>query len=139
LHPDEDSKLPYTPLPRSLTEDIGEDPARWLEGPLDPFPRIRGLRTIKRVRGWQAAERLLANRQDRDPRERIMAALDEREAYLESIDEEPAQREIRDDRDVTWYRGDVTFDEVDRSGALESLQRPQSRAVATDGGEDREE
>jgi len=139
LHPDEDSKLPYTPLPRSLTEDIGEDPARWLDGPLAPLPRIRGLRSIKRVRGWQAAERLLASRQDRDPRERIMAALDEREAYLESIDEEPAQREIRDDRDVTWYRGDVPFDEVDRSGALESLQRPQSRAVATDGGEDREE
>lgn len=139
MHPDEDSKLPYTPLPRSLTEDIGEDPARWLDGPLAPLPRIRGLRSIKRVRGWQAAERLLASRQDRDPRERIMAALDEREAYLESIDEEPAQREIRDDRDVTWYRGDVPFDEVDRSGALESLQRPQSRAVATDGGEDREE
>jgi len=83
MHPDEDSKLPYTPLPRSLTEDIGEDPARWLDGPLAPLPRIRGLRTIKRVRGWQAAERLLASRQDRDPRERIMAALDEREAYLD--------------------------------------------------------
>jgi hypothetical protein len=113
----------------ALAQSIGEDPARWLEGPLDPHPRIRGLSSIKRVRGWIAAERKLARIRNRDPREAIITALEQRESYLE--DYEPDADYERDVPEKTVLLEGEPYDQVDRGGALENLQQ----RVATDGGE----
>lgn len=135
--PSEDRQLSWTPLPRSLTDDIGEDPARWLDGPLDPIPRIRGLQTIKRVRGWIAAERLIAKRRDRQQRESILDALGQRESYLERIGEEPAVRDGREIPEKQFFLGDRPWEEVDRSDSLAQLRGRQDPPVAADGGEQR--
>ena len=66
-----------------LAEKIGEDPGRYLDGPLPPLPRIRGLRTIHRVRAFSGAERRIASIRGREPRSDIMDALERRERYLE--------------------------------------------------------
>lgn len=113
----------------ALAESIGEDPGRWLDGALDPFPRIRGLSSIKKVRGWIAAERKIARIRNRKPREDVIDALEQREAYLENFDPDPDFE--RDVPEKTVLLKGEPYDEVDRRGALDHLQQ----RVTTDGGE----
>jgi hypothetical protein len=126
--PDERSGPDYIQLD-ALAESIGEDPARWLEGPLDPHPRIRGFGSVKRVRGWIAAERKFARIRNRDPREGIIDALKQREVYLNNHEPDPDFE--RDVPEKTVLLKGEPYDEVDRAGALERVQQ----RVATDGGE----
>jgi hypothetical protein len=90
----------------SLKEDIGEDPARYLDHDLiergsratsttlQPLvrARIRGIDEIGVVRAWIAVERRL----DRGPRESVIELLEERLAYLQ----EYGEREDRVDLDA---------------------------------------
>lgn len=133
-----------------LKDDIGEDPARFLDRPIfdggsgTSSPglfiraRIRGIDRIAVVRAWLAVERRL----DRGPRDRIIELLEEREQRLEEIGERPDRLQERDGRelpDTQWYLVDedgerTPWAEVDRRAAGESLAAT-DRAVATDGGE----
>jgi len=99
-----------------LREDLGEDPARYLDVPMfidgnrEPplftaFARIRGIDRLEVANAWLAVERRL----DRGPRDPVVEALEERIAYLEEAGERPGtvpteegperyrRREIRDD------------------------------------------
>lgn len=117
-----------------LIEDLGEDPGRFLDGSLDPIPRIRGLETVAEVRAWIGAERRIANIRNRRPREAVMAALQQRETFLEDYVPEPRDLDASPEKRVLYHTGDgevVPYDEVDRSGALERI----GTAIATDGGE----
>ncbi|MHB9286768.1 hypothetical protein ACKVMT_06980 [Halobacteriales archaeon Cl-PHB] len=67
----------------ALADAIGEDPGRFLDGPLPAKPRIQGLRTLEKVRAWRAAERKIARIRNRSPDEDILAELAERQEYLE--------------------------------------------------------
>lgn len=120
-----------------LAESIGEDPGQWLDGSLDPRPRIRGLSTIKAVRGWRAAERKIARIRNRDPNQAVLEALDEREAYLEEIDEDPGRREIGifPEKEVTINGVPADEYEANRGDAIAKAKRRREEAV-TDGGHD---
>ena len=84
-----------TPDPSSeLSDEYSENPARFLQEPIQidvgdgttgelMFARIRGIETIALVRYWVAMERRLASIKGRDPRERVLQALAQRERYLE--------------------------------------------------------
>ncbi|WP_424001216.1 hypothetical protein ACOZ4I_15765 [Haloarcula salina] len=80
-----------------LRDQIGEDPARWLDWDLLShadrremvFDLIDGMDSLQRVRAWRAVERRLAARDDRDPRAKIMQRLDQREEWLELHGERP--------------------------------------------------
>lgn len=87
-----------------LKDEIGEDPAKWLDRQLVRPPEpgttppkafvwslIDGIDSIERCRAWKAVERSLATRDDREPRQAILERLDEREQELREIGE-------RDDR-----------------------------------------
>lgn len=81
-----------------LAEDIGEDPARYLDvDRIDDLElaraRIRGVDFLATLRAWRAVERNLSERDvvSEHHRQRVMEWLDEREAELEEIGE-------RDDR-----------------------------------------
>jgi len=92
-----------TPDPSpELSAEHGENPARFLQEPIQidvgdgttgelMFARIRGIETIALVRYWVAMERRLASIEGRDPRERVLQALAQRERYLEEHDEGLAQ------------------------------------------------
>lgn len=92
-----------TPNPSpELSAEHGENPARFLvedvridhgdgtSGEL-LFARIRGIETVALVRYWAAMERRLASMNDRDPRERVIQALAQRERHLEEYGEGLAQ------------------------------------------------
>lgn len=133
-----------------LKDDIGEDPARFLDRPLfngaegmtSPgwfiAQRIGGIDKIAVCRAWKAVERRL----ERGPRDRVIKLLEEREQRLEEIGERPDRLQERDGRDLPekqWFQVDedgerTPWNEVDRHAAGESLTS-RSRAVATDGGE----
>src|SRR6056297_1411750 len=93
----------HTPDPSpELSDEHGENPARFLQediaidsGDGTPgelmFARIRGIETIALVRYWVAMERRLAAMEDRNPRDRVIRALAERERQLEEHGEELAQ------------------------------------------------
>ena len=81
------------PSPENAAEH-GENPARFLieEITVDNgdgttgelmLARIRGLETIALCRFWLGVERYLAAQEDREPRDRVVDALEEREEYLE--------------------------------------------------------
>jgi hypothetical protein len=130
--PDEFSGPDWIRLDR-LVDDLGEDPGRYLDGPLDPLPRIRGLDSIPTVRAWIGAERRIASIRNRKPREDIIEALNRRETYLEGY-----QRSYRQGRHfektVLYQKRDgevVPYDEIDRTTVLEQPKR----SIATDGGE----
>ncbi|GGK64504.1 hypothetical protein [Haloarcula sebkhae] len=88
-----------------LEEDIGEDPARWLDQDLLSHPDRRklvfslidGIDSIERVRAWRSIERKLANNRFAEkarnplekPRAKIMQRLDQREEWLELHGERP--------------------------------------------------
>lgn len=89
----------------ALVEDIGEDPARWLDWDLLADTAraeivrtlIDGIDTVERLRAWRAVERKLANDDENDgarnpledPRGRIMQRLDQREEWLKLNGERP--------------------------------------------------
>ncbi|MEZ3163267.1 hypothetical protein ABNG03_00155 [Halorubrum sp. RMP-47] len=85
----------HTPDPSlELSAEHGENPARFLDVEIHVdsgsgtsgelmFARIRGIQTIALVRYWVAMERRLASIRDRDPRERVLQALAQRERYLD--------------------------------------------------------
>ena len=88
-----------------LVEEIGEDPARWLDWDLLADSQrasivrtlIDGIDSIQRVRAWKAVEYRLANDDKNDgarnpldePRAAIMQRLDQREEWLELNGERP--------------------------------------------------
>jgi len=88
-----------------LADDIGEDPARWLDQDLLSHPARRklvfslidGIDSIERIRAWRGVEKKLANdrfaEQARNPlskpRAKIMQRLDQREEWLELHGERP--------------------------------------------------
>ena len=89
------------PSPENTAEH-GENPARFLVEELTVddgdgttgelmLARIRGLETIARCRFWLGVERNLAAQADRDPRDRVVDALEEREETLRKRGEGVAQ------------------------------------------------
>ncbi|WP_049906597.1 hypothetical protein [Halorubrum tebenquichense] len=81
------------PFPEPAQE-YGENPARFLieELTVDDgdgttgellLARIRGLETIELCGFWLAVERALANKEGREPRDRVERAIRERKAHLE--------------------------------------------------------
>jgi hypothetical protein len=128
--PGEGAGGPYYIRIDALVEQLGEDIFRFLDGPLDPLPRIRGLETVAECCAWKAGEyRIQRYIRNEEPRERIIAALEQREAYLESYEPDPDFE--RDVPEKTVLLQGEPYDEVDRGGALENLR---SKPVATDGG-----
>jgi hypothetical protein len=81
----------------TLKDQIGEDPARWLDWDFLAdagrkslvMSLINGMDTLQRLRAWRAVERRLAARDDREPRAAIMQRLDQREEWLELHGERP--------------------------------------------------
>lgn len=92
----------------SLRDQIGEDPARYLDRD-DLYIakiRIRGIDFIEVVRAWKAVERRI----DRGPREEVMQLLEERESFLQEHGERderaaPADRDVRP-KEVFWIDED---------------------------------
>jgi len=86
----------HTPDPSpELSDEHGENPARFLQEDIAidtgdgtsgelMFARIRGIETVALVRYWVAMERRLASIEDRDPRDRVLHALAERERQLDA-------------------------------------------------------
>ncbi|RLM33501.1 MULTISPECIES: hypothetical protein [unclassified Haloarcula] len=88
-----------------LVEDIGEDPARWLDQDLLSHPDRRklvfslidGIDSIERIRAWRGTERKLASDRVAEkarnplekPRAKIMQRLEQREKWLELHGERP--------------------------------------------------
>ncbi len=107
-HNEQAAEIP-NPMPES-TDKHGENPARYLVERIEPdngdgtegdllFARIRGLETIAKCRFWLGVERWLASQEDRDPRDAVVDALEEREAHLEEHGEGLASAGIhRDER-----------------------------------------
>lgn len=126
-----------------LREDLGEDPARFLDRPLfgsNPQTsgegvfiraRIRGIDEIAVVRAWTAIERRL----ERGPREKVLDLLDEREAELAEIGERPDRCESadRDRPSKEWY----FVDDGERIPwpEHEQARRSGTERLAADGGE----
>jgi len=112
-----------------LKDDIGEDPARFLDRPLFDASdgqtssawfiaqRIGGIDRIEVCRAWKAIERRL----ERGPRDRIIELLNEREQRLEEIGERSDRLEPidRESTPKEWYRIDqdgerTPWEDVDR-------------------------
>ncbi|WP_277542929.1 hypothetical protein [Haloarcula laminariae] len=90
-----------------VVENIGEDPARWLDQPIPwnsdrlelVHSLINGIDTFARLNAWRAVERRLANDEYNDDarhpldesRERITRRLDRREEWLELHGERPGR------------------------------------------------
>jgi len=127
-----------------VQEDIGEDPARWLDFALIDDQdarrmariRIKSIDQIDVARQWIEVERHL----ERGPRKKIIAWLNERIKRLEQIGERPDRLEERDGRktpETSWTLNGEDWEDVDRSVGVGSDDR--AFAVATDGGEDVDE
>ncbi|QLG63182.1 hypothetical protein [Halorarum salinum] len=89
-----------------LREEIGEDPARFLDVPLlgfrnasTPFglarARIRGIDEIATANAWLAVERALGRGDDDGPREQVVDLLEARIDDLEGEGERPSDEELR--------------------------------------------
>lgn len=124
----------------SLQDEIGEDPARYLD--VDRVSdlelaraRIRGIDFIEVIRAWKAAERNLAANGvvPEHHRQQVMGWLDEREAELEEIGE-------RDERVEPGGRTPspaATFNWPDREGTYPFTNNVDAGRYAADGGEER--
>ncbi|WP_199243651.1 hypothetical protein [Haloplanus rallus] len=131
----------------ALEEDIGEDPARYLD--VDRVAdlelaraRIRGIDFLATLRAWKAVERNLSDRGvvSEHHRQQVMEWLDEREAELEEIGD-------RDDRlsdvDIESRRAgtpstasQVRWPEREDGVRTENTVDADRYRAATDGGED---
>lgn len=125
-----------------LLDDLGEDPARWLDRDvLSDQDRaemikalIRGMDTLERVRAWKAVERALGRGPADGPREGVMRLLEQREAYLESIDGPPLRHQHGPWRPPEMLDTESAIPERERS-AIDKFDS-MGRTVATDGGAD---
>ncbi|MFB6091617.1 MAG: hypothetical protein ABEK02_01255 [Haloquadratum sp.] len=141
-----------------LRERLGEDPARFLDRDLVSDPaaqrmvrdRIAGIDSLEVLSAWRAVERKLAEHHDREPRQGVLDALDERGIWLDEYGD-------RDDRTTRIDRGPplescaVFLDEdgneresryvYESSSAfgrdLDAYLDTDESTVATDGGEHR--
>lgn len=119
-----------------LKDDIGEDPARFLDHELVTdedmrrlvFARIRGIDTIAACRAWIAVERNL----DRGPREKIIETLQARIDMLEEIGERPDRLEYWESRDIPEKR--VLIDGVPADEQPDSAVDKASQ-IRSDGGD----
>ena len=75
---------------RFLVETISADNGHGTTGEL-MLARIRGLETVALCRFWLGVERHLADQEDREPRDRVVDALEEREETLRKRGEGLAQ------------------------------------------------
>lgn len=72
-----------------IKDELGEDPARWLDREMtDEHARIvvamiRGMRSLRRLKAWRSVEIALDRGEGGGPREDVLALLDERKLYLE--------------------------------------------------------
>jgi hypothetical protein len=129
-----------------LKADIGEDPERFLDQPIDyddqwPIARIMGIDSLRVVRIWKRIE-TDPDRAAGEPREQIIQLLAQREAYLEAHGDR-AERTAGETHDRDLKPAAVTINgepvaEQSRS-ATEKLAAMRSDsgsepAVATDGG-----
>jgi len=150
---------------RRLKDDIGENPARFLdhsvvehgEGHTDHtlarmvLDRIGGIDRLEVVRAWKDVERRL----DRGPRDAVINLLDQREEVLQEHGERPDLRNASLDERPDRYQphrrdlppADVTVEKADGE-VVPYSRRPTGASVgrafesstsevATDGGEDR--
>ncbi|WP_372478947.1 hypothetical protein ACAH01_08945 [Halomicrobium sp. HM KBTZ05] len=86
-----------------IQNDIGEDPARWLDWEFVRHPSRRNIAldlidsidSIERIRAWKAVERALAVEHGREPRSKIMQRLDQREQWLTLHGERPDRLDER--------------------------------------------
>jgi hypothetical protein len=123
----------------NVQEDIGEDPARYLdvervEELQLARARIRGIDFIAVVRAWKAVERNLY------PRPKVLEWLDEREAELKEIgdrDERMAAQDIEARREATPSTESVaTFSDRDGEYPFSNSVDADRYRAATDGGTD---
>ena len=89
LNAEESERLGENPA-RFLVEEVRADNGDGTTGEL-LFARIRGIETVGLVDYWLGVERWLAMQNDREPRDRVIDALEERKAYLEDHGEGLAQ------------------------------------------------
>ena len=89
LNAGESERLGENPA-RFLVEDISADNGDGTTGEL-MLARIRGIASVELVDYWLGVERWLAMHEDRDPRDRVIDALEERKAELEEHGEGLAQ------------------------------------------------
>lgn len=145
----------------AIVEQIGEDPARFLDRDVsadDLAPLIRGIDSVERVRAWAAVERAI----DRGPRREILEALDRRGDVLDEIGERadraiprevadvpalvaeyPDRPDVDEPSDRAVFRKERAYGPLrerypeafddDQADATDA----ESAAVATDGGEKR--
>ncbi|WP_311170660.1 hypothetical protein [Halobellus ordinarius] len=140
-----------------LKDRLGEDPARFLDCDLIGNPhaqrmvrdRIAGIDSLEVLSAWRAVEKKLADHHDREPRQGVLDALDERGIWLDEhgdrderateidrdpplescavfLDEDGNERETRG-----TYQSSSPFDR-DLDAYITDSEDP---AVATDGGE----
>ncbi|WP_324662424.1 hypothetical protein [Haloarcula sediminis] len=125
----------------SLVEDIGEDPARWLDWDLLADSAraamvrtlIDGIDTIERLRAWRGVERKLANDDQNgdarnpleEPRGPIMQRLDQREEWLKLNGERPDRlpEEIDKSCDCCDVEGFLTAAELRERDAADMRRR----------------
>ena len=149
---------------RKLKEDIGENPARYLDQLIPKIPesptsffraRVDGIDRIEVIGAWLAAERKLATEQGRQPRQHVLDALEQRREWLLEHGERPEdlrtewphelpERYRPFDRDVPPKEAYVIKCDGER---VPYSQRPTTasvgrssstaRKVATDGGDER--
>lgn len=119
----------------SLRDQIGEDPARFLDHRIFGNPcgmgrlmhaRIQGIDDLETIRAWRAVERNI----DRGPRDRVLEWLDEREQELEEIGERPDRLENGPRRPPEWFDSESAIS-IDHSSATDKLADMRAR---TDGG-----
>jgi len=127
----------------SLQEDIGEDPARWLDRELVGgssrakdnkrfvAARVRGIDKLPVLRAWMAVERALGRGPNDGPREGLMRLLEQRENFLQQAGERPDRLQHGPRRPPGWFDSESAV-ELDQRSADEHLT---TRRVATDGGE----
>ena len=90
---------------RRFDDELADNAARWLDWDLLNHPDrrqtvrsiIKGIDRLDRVRVWKAAEKIIANERDREPRAKIMQWLDQREEWIELQGERRDRLEERDD------------------------------------------
>lgn len=110
-----------------LREDIGEDPARFLDHDLLDdvgmrdlaLTRIESIDKLAVISAWRAVERRL----DRQTRQAILDALDEREADLEELGERPDRLGHGPRRPPSWFDSASESADDEPRNAHERLQR----------------
>lgn len=137
----------YPPKIEEIAEQIGENPARYLDqnlvetGPSHTtssgrplfIARVRGIDYIGVANAWIIVERELAKFRDREPRQRVIELLERRRDHLiengertDLSDEELQRRReelegLQDDEDdveVVWRHAECGTTDVERENAL---------------------